>query len=148
MPDKDGHATDDELLSGALPMPSSDDEDLEELEVVDDSMDPELEPIDAGDLSTSGMEPMDANASKIKAFGVRKPHEDHWKRTPNVTGNGAIHVKTFVTKLRLEAVEHLDTQVNEWLDAHPEYEVKFVTTTIGTLFGKNKEEAMFMNIWL
>ena len=147
MPDKKGHATDDELLKGALPMPTDDDE-LEELEVIDDGIDHELDPIEVGDLSTAGMDPAELSTSKITAFGVRKPHEDHWQRTPNLNGTGAIHVRTFVTKLRLDAIDHLDTQVNEWLDNHPEYEVKFVTTTIGTLFGKNKEEAMFMNIWV
>jgi hypothetical protein len=149
MPDKDGHATDDELLSNATPIPKEDDdEELEELEVIDEVNDPELEPLDVGDLSTGGVDPAEMSTDKIKAFGVRKPHEDHWQRTPNVTGQGAIHVKTFVTKLRMDAVDHLDTQVNEWLDNHPEYEVKFVTTAIGTLFGKNKEEALFMNIWV
>jgi hypothetical protein len=145
MPDQDGQVTDDELLSGALPIPK-DDEELEELEVLDDGADHELDPIDAGDLT--GGDPGEVSSTKIKAFGVRKPHDEHWNRTPNVTGKGAIHVKTFYTKLRPDAIEHLDTQVNEWLDAHPEYEVKFVTTTVGTLFGKNKEEALFMNIWV
>ena len=108
MPDNDGHATDDELLSNALPMPKEEDEELEELEVLDEVADPELEPIDVGDLSTGGMDPAEMSTDKIKAFGVRKPHEDHWNRSPNVTGQGAIHVKTFVTKLRLEANEYLD----------------------------------------
>lgn len=148
MPDKDSHATDDELLNAALPIPKDEDEDLEDLEMINEVVDEELTPIDVGDLSAAGMDPAERSTSKITAFGVRKPHEDHWQRTPNITGKGAIHVKTFITKLRLDAVDHLDTQVNEWLDAHPEYEVKFVTTTIGTLFGKNKEEAMFMNIWV
>ena len=87
-------------------------------------------------------------SSKIQQFSDRKPHEDHWNRTPNTTGQGAIHVKTFVTKLRLDAIEHLDEQVNEWLDAHPEYEVKFVSTTVGKLVGKNTEDALFMNVWV
>lgn len=148
MPDKHGHATDDELLSKATPIPKEDVEELEELDVISEVEDPELEPLDVGDLSTRGVDPAELSTDKIQAFGVRKPHEDHWQRTPNVTGQGAIHVKTFVTKLRLDAIDHMDTQVNEWLDTHPEYEVKFVTTTIGTLFGKNKEEALFMNIWV
>lgn len=146
MPDKHGHATDDELLSNALPMPK-DEEELEELEVIGES-DPELDPIEVGDLSAGDMDEGEMSSAKITAFGVRKPHEDHWNRMPNVTGQGAIHVKTFVTKLRMDAVEHLDEQINEWLDAHPEYEVKFVTTAIGTLFGKNKEDALFMNVWV
>jgi len=141
MPDAKRNATDDDLLSKALPMPKDDDEDSD---VLDDA----LIPIDAGDLSSSDLDPAEMTSTKITAFGVRKPHEDHWQRTPNINGNGAIHVKTFVTKLRLDAVDHLDQQINEWLDNHPEYEVKFVTTTIGTLFGKNKEAALFMNIWV
>lgn len=147
MPSQDRHTTDDELLNDALPMPVEDEE-LEELEAIDDGTDHELAPIDVGDLSIEGMDPAELSTSKIQAFSVRTPHEDHWQRTPNITGQGAIHVKTFVTKLRLDAIEHMDTQVNEWLDNHPEYEVKFVTTTTGALFGKNKEEALFMNIWV
>jgi len=131
----DNAASDDDLLANAIPIPKDDDE-------LDS-----LEQLDAGDLSAAGMS-AEEMSSKITAFGVRKAHADHWDRTPNVTGSGAIHVKTFVTKLRLDAIDFMDQQVNEWLDNHPEYEVKFVTTTIGTLFGKNKEEALFMNIWV
>jgi len=135
MPDEPKHASDDELLSKALPMPKDDeDDDLED-----------LAPIEVEDLESPG----DPGSTKIQQFGgQRMPHEEHWDRKPNTTGTGAIHVKTFVTKLRLDAIEHLDQQVNEWLDAHPEYEVKFVTTTVGTLVGKNSEEALFMNVWV
>jgi len=90
----------------------------------------------------------EAASSKIQQFAQRKAHEDHWNRTPNTTGKGAIHVKTFVTKLRIDAIEHLDEQVNEWLDTHPEYEVKFVSTATGKLVGKNTEDALFMNVWV
>ena len=94
MPDNEGHATDDELLDSALPMPKEvEDDDLEELEVLDDGVDHELDPIEVGDLSTGGMDPAEMSSTKITAFGVRKPHEDHWNRTPNVNGTGAIHVR-------------------------------------------------------
>ena len=87
--------------------------------------------------------------NKIQVFGDKaKRHEETWNRTPNTTGQGAIHVKTFVSKLRLDAIERLDQQVNEWLDAHPQYEVKFVTTTTGQLMGKIEEPAIFMNVWV
>ncbi len=139
MPDSTGHATDDELLDNALPMPKDDDADLESLDDLET-----LEPIEVEDLETSG-----PGASMITQFGgQRKPHDEHWARTPNTPGTGAIHVKTFVTKLRLDAIEHLDEQVNQWLDAHPEYEVKFVTTAVGKLVGKNVEEAIFMSVWV
>ena len=132
------HLDDEELLAKAIPIDNEDQQDEEEDEL--DAV--ELEPAgdDAG-ASSSG-------TSKIRTFDTRVPHEDHWKRQPNVTGRGAIHVKTFVAKLRPDAIEHLDQQINEWLDNHPEYEVKFVTTTVGQLVGKTTEDALFVNVWV
>ena len=37
-------------------------------------------------------------SKKITAF-EKKRHEDTWNRTPNTTGEGAIHVRTFHGKL-------------------------------------------------
>lgn len=90
----------------------------------------------------------DRPMQEIRTFGGDRRHEDDWNRTPNTTGSGAIHVRTFVSKLRLDAVEHLDQQINEWLDDHPQYEVKLVTTAVGDLLGKTKEPALFMNVWV
>src|SRR5690349_7773189 len=62
---------------------------------------------------------------KIQAFeqrlGGNRRHEEAWKRSPNTTGHGAIHVKTFHCKLNNESLDFMDQQVNEWLDAHPQY---------------------------
>lgn len=91
------------------------------------------------------------SASKIRTFqqtlGGAK-HEDNWNRTPNLTGNGAIHVKSFHCKLTGDSLEFLDRQVNEWLDAHPQYEVKLVTTSIGTWTAKLKEPHLIVNVWV
>ncbi len=139
------HASDDELLNKAIPIDPADLAEEEPIEVVPEEEDEELTPVDLIDEQDE-----QRGKNKIRTFGPsqRVPHDEHWKRTPNATGTGAIHVKTFVTKLRLDAINHLDEQVNEWLDAHPEYEVKFVTTTIGKLVAKNTEDALFMNIWV
>jgi len=88
---------------------------------------------------------------KIRAFeqaldGSR--HEDTWKRSPNVTGTGAIHVKSFHCKLTSESLVYMDQQINEWLDAHPQYEVKFVTTGIGEWTGKTKEPNLVVQVWV
>lgn len=89
---------------------------------------------------------------KIQAFeqklGVRK-HEDNWTRTPNVTGTGAIHVKTFHCKMNDDAIAFLDQQINEWLDAHPQYEVKNISTTVGEWTGKlGKEAHLIVSVWV
>ena len=85
----------------------------------------------------------------IQVFGGdRVPHEDNWARKTNVTKTGATHVKTFYCKLRPDAIQYLDDQINEWLDKHPEYEVKSVTSSVGKLVGKNIEDALFLNVWV
>lgn len=84
----------------------------------------------------------------ITAFGKDVRHEDEWKRTPNTTGSGAIHVKTFHSKLTDDALSYMDQSINEWLDAHPQYEVKFVTTSVGTLTGKLKEPHLICQVWV
>lgn len=143
--DPKSHASDDDLLADAIPIDLDAEDD--EIEVLEDSSqggstDDELAPIDIAG-------PGESLGGKIQMFGPQSgKHEDKWSRTPNTPGTGAIHVKTFVTKLRLDAIDHLDQQINEWLDSHPQYEVKFVTTTVGKLVGKITEEALFVNVWV
>jgi hypothetical protein len=86
-------------------------------------------------------------ASKIK-FGPDVAHKKHeWKRTPVITGHGACRVKSFHAKYSDQGIEHIDDAINEWLDAHAEVEVKFVTTTVHVFEGKIREPAIVMNVW-
>jgi hypothetical protein len=84
----------------------------------------------------------------IRALGDSRRHEEVWSRTPNTTGQGAIHVRTFHTKLTEEALRYMDQTINEWLDAHPQYEVKFVNSTVGILTGKLKEPHLICQVWV
>jgi hypothetical protein len=98
--------------------------------------------------------PTDETPPKIQAFEQRlgstgRKHEDSWKRSPNATGQGAIHVKTFHGKLNNESLDFLDQQINEWLDAHPQYEVKLVTSNVGDWTGKTgKEPNLIVQVWV
>ncbi|MCA9285645.1 MAG: hypothetical protein KDA22_10540 [Phycisphaerales bacterium] len=98
--------------------------------------------------SDSGAPTAEASTPQIRHFGNRTRHEETWSRTPNTTGTGAIHVKTFHTKLTDEALTYLDQTINEWLDAHPQYEVKFVTSTIGEFTGKLREPHVICQVWV
>ena len=42
----------------------------------------------------------------------------------------------------------MDQTINEWLDEHPEYEVKLVTSTGGTVDGKLKESHLICQVWV
>ena len=122
-------ASDDDLLATAIPIDSEPEQ--------DDRLD--LAPAPAGG---------DGASNKIRTFDQKRTSSQAWRRQPTATGQGASHVKTFVSKLRLEALDHLDEQVNDWLDEHPEYEVKFVTTSVGQLVGKTPEDAIIMTVWV
>jgi hypothetical protein len=102
----------------------------------------------AGDLPISDAIGPAGLTRKITAFGSKVKHEATWNRVPNTTGTGAIHVRTFHSKLTDDALKYLDQQVNEWLDDHPQYEVKQVTTTIGTFTGKVKEPHIICQVWV
>lgn len=104
------------------------------------------------DPATGGIPP-EPPPPKIQAFeskmGAGRRHEDSWKRSPNSTKSGAIHVKSFHCKLSDDALGFLDQQVNEWLDAHPQYEVKFSTATVGEFQGKmGREFHLIIQVWV
>jgi hypothetical protein len=88
---------------------------------------------------------------KIQAFEKSNSigrTEDLWKRQTNKTGVGATHVKSFHAKLTGESLEFLDKQINEWLDAHPDHEVKFSTATVGEWTGKLREPNLIVQVWV
>ena len=122
---------DDDLLANAIP--------IEEIKEAEEAEEEESSPIE---LTDSG------EGKKIESFDRHHGWRGDWKRKTNKTGEGATHMRTFVSKLRLDAIEHVDEQINEWLDQNPEFEVKFVTASIGILTGKLKEEAMFVTVWV
>lgn len=85
---------------------------------------------------------------KIVAFGVQAAHQDrNYKRKPYADGKGACRVKSFHAKYSEQGLEHMDDMINDWLEAHPEFEVKFVTTTVHVFEGKIREPAMVLNVW-
>jgi len=116
---------------------------------------PEIRPLSSGGPGSHAPghieKPPPQPVNKITQFEQRfsaKRHEDNWKRSPNINGTGAIHVKSFHCKLVGESLEFLDQQINEWLDAHPQYEVKFVNASIGEWTGKLKEPNLIVQVWV
>jgi len=100
-----------------------------------------------------GSDPHDHGSHRIRTFEQRLTAghgESHWKRLPTPTGThrGACHVRSFHCKLTGDSLEFLDNQINEWLDAHPKYEVKMVTTSVGEWSGKLKEPVLIVNVWV
>jgi hypothetical protein len=85
---------------------------------------------------------------KIIAFGEEAHHKKHeWKRKTTCNGTGACRVKTFHGKYSDQGMNYLDDAINEWLDNHPDVEIKFVTSTVATFEGKIREPALVLNVW-
>lgn len=133
MPDPQHPITDEALLADAIPIEAFEAEEEEE---------------QAPAILDDGAAVSEKGRQKIRRFGdvTKRTHE--WVRKPNADGTGAVHCKTFVAKMRQEALDHLDEQINEWLDAHEDVEVKFVTTAIGPMIGKMTEPALVVNLWV
>ena len=142
---------------GIAPMPTglrapSDDE-LEPIELVDEE--PELAapvapngPTQLRSHQPGGQQQPATAPKKIVALGAdaHRAHHD-WKRVPVKTGTGACRVRSFHGKYSEQGLEYLDNAINEWLDGHPEVEVKFVTSTVMTFEGKIREPALVLNVW-
>ena len=106
-----------------------------------------LDPIGLVDDEPTPATAADA-AKKIKAFGVAGMQKAHdWKRKTTVTGTGAVRCRSFHGKLSDQGLGFMDDQINEWLDSHPDVEVKFVTSTVGQYEGKIREPALVLNLW-
>jgi hypothetical protein len=87
--------------------------------------------------------------SKIKAFGVKASvvTKHDYTRKPALTGHGACRVRSFHARLSDEGLAFMDDKINEWLDHHPEIEVKLVTTSTAVFEGKIREPALVVNVW-
>ncbi len=118
-------------------------DDLEPIELIEDDEPPPQAP---GTIPSG--QPAPPPVKKIKAFGVDEHRAHHeWKRQVVKTGTGACRVRSFHGKYSEQGLEYLDNAINEWLDNHPEIEVKFVTSTVMTFEGKVREPALVLNVW-
>ena len=70
-----------------------------------------------------------------------------WTRQSAITGKGPVRACTFYTKISDQGMEYFNDAINHFIDQHPEVDVKFVTTNIGTFDGKFKDLALIVNVW-
>lgn len=84
--------------------------------------------------------------SKIRVEGHGNQQKTFNRKT-DVTGHGALRVRSFHGRLSDEGLAYMDSKINEWLDQHPEIEVKQATTCVGEYEGKIREPALIVNIW-
>jgi hypothetical protein len=90
----------------------------------------------------------EAPKSKIHGISSVNALAAHaYKRPTNLNKNGAVRMRTFHCRLSEQGVEYLDQTVNDWLEQHPDIEVKFTTSSVGMWDGKLKEPTLILNVW-
>lgn len=85
----------------------------------------------------------------LRAFGVggAGPQQaKEYRRKPNVNGAGAVRCRIFHSKIALASLEHLEAQINDWLDGE-KIEIKQVGHLIGTMEGKRPEPNLLLIVW-
>lgn len=90
--------------------------------------------------------------SKIQFNAGSQPAENiesRWKRVARSSGQGATHVRTFTGKLNAAGLEYLDRHINEWLDNHPDADVKFSTMSVGEIASSlGREPTIIVQVWI
>jgi hypothetical protein len=90
------------------------------------------------------------SSTRIQAFGAHSDtlgqQKHQYKRTPILTGTGAVRCRLFHSKITVAALDHMTDSINEWLDSD-EIEVKYVAQVIGTMEGKKPEPNVIVTVW-
>ena len=109
----------------------------------------DLAPLSLADEEDASGPISDRSSTRIQAFGASTDvlmHQQQYKRTPILTGTGAVRCKLFHSKITVAALEHMTSTINEWLDSD-EIEVKYIGQVIGTMEGKKPEPNVIITVW-
>lgn len=74
-------------------------------------------------------------------------HDENYKRPLSAHSEPATRCRTFHGKLTGAGLAHMDEQINEWLDAHPEIFIKSSNSTVGVFEGKTKEPHLLVTVF-
>jgi hypothetical protein len=62
-------------------------------------------------------------------------------------GHGATRCRTFHCRLNDTSIHMMNDQINEWADHHGDVEIKFASSSIGTVEGKHSEPHLFVTVF-
>ena len=102
-------------------------------------------PLEGEDEAKPTAEPPKSKIHQMSAGSTLAHHE--YKRPTHSNKTGAVRMRTFHCRLSEQGVEYLDQTINDWLEHHPDFEVKFTTSTVGMWDGKLKEPTLIINVW-
>ena len=84
----------------------------------------------------------------VRQFGrhALEAKKTEFRRPLNVTGKGATRCRLFHSRIAVAPLEHLEQQVNEWLDSE-DIEIKHVGQSVGIMEGKTAKPNLVVMVW-
>ncbi len=109
------------------------------------------EPTEEVEEPISLVESEDADGpSKVRALHsaseILGKKKEQFRRSLNVTGQGATRCRIFHARIALDPLEHMQQTINEWVDVE-DLEIKHVGHVIGVMEGKHPEPNLIMIVW-
>lgn len=98
----------------------------------------------AGSTTGGGNGP---TADRIQHTSQRANARRNYQRALARGVGHATRCRTFHCKLSDAAFAHLDEQINDWADSNGEVEIKFATSSIGTIEGKHADPHLIVNVF-
>lgn len=91
-------------------------------------------------------------ASQIRQFGASfsfdgGAREDGFRRALLPDARNATRCRTFHAKLTDASLAHLNDTINEWVDAHADVQIKFVSSNIGVVEGKHADPHLIVTVF-
>lgn len=84
--------------------------------------------------------------SAITASAVYQPK--HIYRRPVLTdGASATRCRTFHCRLSDAGFANMNAQIDEWIDAHDEVQIKFAASSVGVIEGKHTESHLIVTLF-
>jgi len=112
-------------------------------------------PVELGDaplaLVESDEQPSAEVSTRLHGFSggemtVSRP-ERHYNRALLRGPHGATRCRTFHCKLTDASFQHLNDQINEWVDQRDDIEIKFAVNTVGVVEGKHADPHLIVTIF-
>lgn len=110
-----------------------------------DEADESLTLVSEQELASSGSTKIRSFAEGSTLAGAHK--ETGFNRPLAGVNEPATRCRTFHGKLTQAGLGHMDEQINEWLDAHPDIYIKTSSSSVGIFEGKNKEPHLLLTLF-
>ena len=107
------------------------------------AVDEEATPEDLGSTAIHGF----SGGDSLAGAGFGADDESKFKRRLDPRSPHATRSRTFHSKLNDGAVVYMHEQINEWVDASRDVNIKFATSVIGIFEGKHSDSHMILTVF-